>query len=800
MLRWLRSLFRSCRANKQQAIAQPETRHEPDADVSVTADLDQPNAPTAPPQGGAVMPPDPVGGAPVAPEHSGGAEGAIEDLIRQLLPDSRTENRRAAAAALGRLGPAAMPALLALMLSLAQADRALRQAALSALNAIDPDWRQQPAIQQVMPSWARVLSGGDLEVNNDLYQQICLIGAPAAPGLAGWLTAAGDVTGSVFVLRALGRLGPEAAQAVPAIVRSLASQYSQVRIAAAEVLERIGPAAAAAVPALTASLQHWNSDVREVVARCLAQIGPAAGTASATPAQASNAGGSQVRPASRLDLGELLARLAQPARLSELPERVQWCEQALALVKRQDDPLTWARLQNELAKSLAQSPTGDPAGNIELAIQHYGQALEVLTRQAYPEDWAMIQNNLAAAYRRRVHGERADNIETAIACCESALEVRTRQADPEGWATAHNNLANAYRDRCQGDRAENVEQTLRHCQLALEAFTPQAHPWKWATAQNNLANAYLDRVRGSRAENHEQAIHHYQEALRVFTRSAYPEDWAWTHCNLGAAYRTRDRGGRTENLERAIQHLQQALEVYTRESIPEEWAVTHTNLGNAYQERLHGEPGDNLTQAVWHYRQAAEVFTRAAHPERWAALQSQLASVAERRLCATDPQQASAASQSAQLTHPQFYQEESRLQPGEKRELTLIFADVLDFRTLVSLGLVYEWAEELPGPEAERLAQRAIAYISCAIYDAATAAGLSCWASPIPNGRRPAWLIAQEPAPISLTLSDIDMADRTCQMSIGPVVFAVRQQAAAHTSVLAQLAAGFKARFSTICV
>ena len=130
----------------------------------------------------------------------------------------------------------------------------------------------------------------------------------------------------------------------------------------------------------------------------------------------------------------------------------------------------------------------------------------------------------------------------------------------------------------------------------------------------------------------------------------------------------------------------------------------------------------------------------------------------------------------------------------------MLFAEVLDFRAFVSLGLVYQWPEALPGPEAERLAQRAIAYISCAIYDAALVAGLPCRVSPISNGRRPAWLIAPEPAPISLTLSDIDIADRTCQLSIGPVMFAVRRHAAAHTGVLTQLAAGFKAQFSTISV
>ena len=112
---------------------------------------------------------------------------------------------------------------------------------------------------------------------------------------------------------------------------------------------------------------------------------------------------------------------------------------------------------------------------------------------------------------------------------------------------------------------------------------------------------------------------------------------------------------------------------------------------------------------------------------------------------------------------------------------------------------MYQWDGELPEQEAQRLALRAVAYISCAIYDAAKSAGLPCQPSPIPNGRRPAWLIAGERVPISLTLSDVEVSQRACQMSVGPMMFFV-DELPGNVGLLARLAEGFRTRFGTIRV
>jgi len=57
-----------------------------------------------------------------------------------------------------------------------------------------------------------------------------------------------------------------------------------------------------------------------------------------------------------LQLPAILQALSQPARLSDMPRRIELCRQALQLVKREENAPRWAALQGELANSLQQNP------------------------------------------------------------------------------------------------------------------------------------------------------------------------------------------------------------------------------------------------------------------------------------------------------------------------------------------------------------------------------------------------------------------------------------------------------------
>jgi len=197
-----------------------------------------------------------------------------------------------------------------------------------------------------------------------------------------------------------------------------------------------------------------------------------------------------------------------------MPRRVELCQTALALVKRDTQPKQWAELQNELGVSLWQNPLGDRTDNLEEAIKHYKQSQEVYTRQAAPFEWARGMNNLANAYLDRIKGGRADNIERGIDYFKQSLEVYTRQAFPFEWARSMSNLALAYNDRVRGERTENLEQAIDYIQQALEVRTRQSFPQDCRDTAYLLGRLLYDEGRFAKAREAFTIAHEAVEALR----------------------------------------------------------------------------------------------------------------------------------------------------------------------------------------------------------------------------------------------------------------------------------------------
>ncbi|HXT00562.1 MAG TPA: HEAT repeat domain-containing protein [Elusimicrobiota bacterium] len=81
----------------------------------------------------------------------------------------------------------------------------------------------------------------------------------------------------------LGRIGPRAAPAAPALLeRLVASRDLDVRYEAVRALGRVGTAATPAVPAIAAAAGEADSDMRTAVAEALGRIDPAGALSAAT--------------------------------------------------------------------------------------------------------------------------------------------------------------------------------------------------------------------------------------------------------------------------------------------------------------------------------------------------------------------------------------------------------------------------------------------------------------------------------------------------------------------------------------
>lgn len=146
------------------------------------------------------------------------------------------------------------------------------------------------------------------------------------------------------------------------------------------------------------------------------------------------------------------------------------------------------------------------------------------------------------------------------------------------------------------------------------------------------------------------------------------------------------------------------------------------------------------------------------------------------------------------LTYPEHYEQTLRQAQGVKQRLSLINAE-LD-GTVVAM--TYRWTAELSHEEADRLDTRARAYVTCAIYDAATTAGIACQPGP-PHGQRPSWILGSERMPISLINAGFDLAEKTCFMHIGQGLMVISGPSGGGRYAK-KLVAGFRTQFAKIDV
>jgi len=200
----------------------------------------------------------------VAPQH-------WSDLARGLnspLPAGRVR----AARELGKLGPAAVAAMPALLAAVEDADQSVREAAVQAVAHLGPT---------AVGSLVQLLSHTDKYVRRNATWGLGKLGPAARSGMAALCATLHDADPRTAsgAAQALGSLGSAAEHAIPALTEAMrGTNVVQCRLAA-KALSQIG---AASVPTLLTHLKHHDPFVRGEAAVALGWIGPAA--AEAVPA------------------------------------------------------------------------------------------------------------------------------------------------------------------------------------------------------------------------------------------------------------------------------------------------------------------------------------------------------------------------------------------------------------------------------------------------------------------------------------------------------------------------------------
>jgi len=168
--------------------------------------------------------------------------------------------------ALIRIGAPALPTLMEVFRA---GDWLAREAVLRVLHGMGA------AADCVIPVLAGTLDKEKAHARS--YMVVITLGRlGAVPELTRWVVEDDQPYVREWAAHGLGRIGPRAKAAVPALINALEDDYYNVRHAAAEALGDIGVATAPVVEALVRRLEDEKSYVRTCATRALAEFGPKA--------------------------------------------------------------------------------------------------------------------------------------------------------------------------------------------------------------------------------------------------------------------------------------------------------------------------------------------------------------------------------------------------------------------------------------------------------------------------------------------------------------------------------------------
>lgn len=205
-------------------------------------------------------------------QQGGKIEGAIAALIEQLGDDSAVV-RAHAARALGQIGPAAKSAAEPLAKLAFHKEAVVRREAVKAYRSI------RPGPEVSIPLFTKLLEEAEPEIRTQVMTAMAEEGKAVVPAL---IQALGSEKSAYWACVVLSDIGPDAQQAVPALVKVVQSdQLLDVRREAVLALAAIGPAAADAVPALTHLLEDKDEILDGAAVFALGAVGPKAKAAEA---------------------------------------------------------------------------------------------------------------------------------------------------------------------------------------------------------------------------------------------------------------------------------------------------------------------------------------------------------------------------------------------------------------------------------------------------------------------------------------------------------------------------------------
>ncbi|MFL5339663.1 MAG: HEAT repeat domain-containing protein [Gemmataceae bacterium] len=204
-------------------------------------------------------------------------EKLVEPLAGALRDDKEGAVREAAAAALGKLDREAFPTVPALTAALADKHAGTRAAAaetLAQFASIDPE-----ITRSTIPTLIERLKDPEANVRTTAAFALGRMGpvaVDATPALTALLTGEKNTAVLKEAAKTVGAIGPKAAGATTAVAQLLRRPEIDMRQQAAVVLAQLGPDAAAALPDLLVAIKDKEKSVRVLAVHAFGSLGKSA--------------------------------------------------------------------------------------------------------------------------------------------------------------------------------------------------------------------------------------------------------------------------------------------------------------------------------------------------------------------------------------------------------------------------------------------------------------------------------------------------------------------------------------------
>lgn len=184
-------------------------------------------------------------------------------------------------------------------------------------------------------------------------------------------------------------------------------------------------------------------------------------------------------------LEAVIARVEVLSATQRWDEAIQLASAHLVVAEEHGQAITVGFLRKVIGSALLQTPSGNRAENVEVALPLLESAAQLAP---YPSGRAEVLVDLALAHSLRVRGDPRENIERGCELLTAVLETFDLSKEPRTRTTAQTNLAHLLQKREEGDRLENLREAAHHCLDALEWRSADRDLGDWAFTVLNLAS------------------------------------------------------------------------------------------------------------------------------------------------------------------------------------------------------------------------------------------------------------------------------------------------------------------------